>query len=181
MGQVGSYIILQTQTPKNRGGAVQGNRQLRGYVEPFLAGCQAGLIELSASENSRHHARAASSVHHRDNPQRFSVGHVGNHIFVHRGKAQRARSQVRAFVALVRERDKGVDAGQNIRNQLVGGVEIIVGDKIPNLIKVPRRLQVEVVAAHEPYCDRRVALFSRKRAMTWSPGMGFTLPLSKSS
>jgi hypothetical protein len=124
-GAVGSYIILQTQTPEDRGGAVQGHRQLCGHVEPFLAGCQAGLIQLSASENSRHHARAASSVHHR--------------------------------------------------------VEIIVGDEIPNLIKVPRRFRMEVVAAHEPYGDRRLALFSRKRAMTSSPGMGFTLPLSKSS
>ena len=43
--------------------------------------------------------------------------------------------------------------------------------------------RVKIVTGHlsrlEP--ERRAALFSRKRAITSSPGMGFTLPLFKSS
>jgi len=55
------------------------------------------------------------------------------------------------------------------------------GDKIPNLRKVKCSFRMEIVACHEPRVDLRLALFSRKRATTSSPGIGFTLPLFKSS
>src|ERR1700694_162011 len=52
----------------------------------------------------------------------------------------------------------------------------------PNLVEVRQGFRVEVVYDHEPGWERRAAaLFSRKWASTSSPGMGFTLPLFRSS
>jgi len=81
----------------------------------------------------------------------------------------------------MRKRHQRVDAGQNIPNHLVGGVEIILGDEILNLAKINRRFRVEIVAGHEPGGARRAALFSRNRAITSPPEMGFILPLFRSS
>lgn len=43
---------------------------------------------LPASEDHGHHARAAASVYHCDNPQRFLLRRVGNQIFAHQNEAQ---------------------------------------------------------------------------------------------
>jgi hypothetical protein len=87
-------------------------------------------------------------------------------------------------MALVWERQQLIESGQNIYDYSVGGVEVSLGNKFPDLIKI-EGFRVKIVARHlsrlEPGWERRAALFSRKRAMTSSPGMGFTLPLFKSS
>lgn len=85
------------------------------------------------------------------------------------------------MVPLVREGSKPSDGRQNFRGHVIGGVEAPVGNKVPDLFKVERRFRVKIVARHDRGVDRRAALFSRKRAMTSSPGTGFTLPLFKSS
>ncbi len=93
------------------------------------------------------------------------------------------------FMALVWERQQLIEGGQNICDHSAGGVEvgiqISLGNKFPNLVKIKGSFRVEIVAGHlsrlEPDWERRAALFSRKRAKTSSPGMGFTLPLFKSS
>jgi len=66
-------------------------------------------------------------------------------------------------------------------NHPVGSVKIILSNEIPNLIEIDGGFRVEIVSAHEPGCERRATLFSRKRAITSSPVIGFTLPLFKSS
>jgi hypothetical protein len=79
------------------------------------------------------------------------------------------------------KRSQRVEACQYILDYLVGGVEIILGDEIPNLIKINRGVRVEIIAGHEPGGDRRAALFSRNRALTSSPETGLTLPLFRAS
>ena len=88
-------------------------------------------------------------------------------------------------MALVWERQQLIVSGQNIYDESVGDVEVSLGNKFPDLIKIEGGFRAKIVAGHlsrlEPGWERRAALFSRKRAMTSSPGMGFTLPLFKSS
>lgn len=92
-------------------------------------------------------------------------------------------------MALVWERCQLIEGGQNTCNRPVGSVEAVPGNELPNLVKIEGGFRVEIVTGHlprlvarlEPVRERRAALFSRKRAMTSSPGMGFTLPLFKSS
>ena len=53
-----------------------------------------------AFEDWGHYAGVAASVHHRDNPKRFSLGCVVNQIFTNKNELQRPRGGVRGFVAL---------------------------------------------------------------------------------
>ena len=96
---------------------------------------------LSASEDRRHNAGVASSMHHSHNPQRLFVRCVGDRIFTYPDEAQRSRSQVQASVALTRKRNQGL-----------------------NGVEVSTSLRMEVTRGHEPgCCERRAAaLFSRK-------------------
>jgi hypothetical protein len=48
-------------------------------------------------------------------------------------------------VALAGKSYQRIDGSQNIRSHLVGGGEIIVGDKIPNLAKINGGFRVEIV------------------------------------
>ena len=81
----------------------------------------------------------------------------------------------------MREANEHVDPAQKVCNHSIGGIETILGDEIPNTIEIKLRLRMKAVSGHEPGVDRRAALFSRRRAITCSPGIGFTLPLFKSS
>jgi len=63
---------------------------------------------LSSSKDCSHHAGAAPSVQHCDNPQGFFLRRVGNQVFTHHDEAQRAGSEVRALVAGAGERNKGI-------------------------------------------------------------------------
>jgi hypothetical protein len=87
-------------------------------------------------------------------------------------------------MALMREGHQCFDASHNIPAHFVGCFQTALGDKIPNLGKVKRRrarFRMEIAACHVLRVDLRLALFSRKRATTSSQGMGFTLPLFRSS
>jgi hypothetical protein len=54
----------------------------------------------------------------------------------------------------------------------VGGIEIICANELSNLVKVRAGFRVKIVSGHQ---------LSRKYATTSSPGMGFTLPVFRSS
>ena len=61
-------------------------------------------------------------------------------------------------------------------------VEIIGSDVAQNFFEIGKGVRVELVTGHGPDCGRRAAaLLSRKWAPTSSLGIGFTLPLFRSS
>src|SRR6266496_2601169 len=114
-----------------------------------------------------------------------SHGFRFGNVFRSQSEPQGPRGEVWAFMALVGERHQLIEGGQNICNHTVGGVEVGLANEFPNLVKIEGGLRVEIVTGHlprlEPGWERRAALFSRKRVITSSPGIGFTLPLFKSS
>src|SRR5208337_3044473 len=87
-----------------------------------------------------------------------------------------------AFVPLVGKCHQCVDARQNIRNYFVGGVETVLSNEFPNVVKLEAGLRMKIVRDHEPDGVRRAAsLFSQRGAITSPREMGFTLPLFRSS
>ncbi len=115
--------------------------------------------------------------------QRLFIRRISNQIFAHKDETQGPLGEVRAFLALAGKRNYGANGCQNFRDHPVGGVEIVRANKFPNLVQVDEGLGVEVVSGHEPeFGERRAAaLFSRKWASTFSPEIGFNLPLFRSS
>jgi len=68
-----------------------------------------------------------------------------------------------------------MDIGENP----VGGIDVVLRDVFPNLVKIRERIRMEDVPAHPS--DRRCSLFSRSFLNASSPSIGFTRPLLRSS
>src|ERR1700720_4007594 len=66
-------------------------------------------------------------------------------------------------MALVWERQQRIESGQNIYDESVGGVEVSLGNKFPDLIKIEGGFRVKIVAGHlsrlEPGWERGAAVF----------------------
>ena len=87
-------------------------------------------------------------MYYGDNPQGLFVGRVGNQVIAYQNEAHRPRGEVRAPVPATWEGDKRINGGQDLRDQPVGGVEIVFSDEIPNFVKASFR--VELITNHEP-------------------------------
>jgi hypothetical protein len=98
---------------------------------------------FSTSENGGHHARVAPSVHHGHNPQGLLVRRIRNQVFAYNGKAQGARSQVRAPVALMRKTYKPANGGKSVLSNTAGSLRTILRDKCPNVGDVLGRKRVK--------------------------------------
>jgi hypothetical protein len=80
----------------------------------------------------------------------------------------------------MRERHQNVNRAQNILDHPIGGIEVVRRNEFPNFVKINLGLGVKIVPGHEGSA-RRATLFARRRSITSSPLMGFTLPLLRSS
>jgi hypothetical protein len=70
---------------------------------------------LPASEDRGYGARAAPSVHYRDNPQGLFLRCVGDQVFTYKNEAQRPRTEIRASVAPMGKNHKPADGVKNLR------------------------------------------------------------------
>jgi hypothetical protein len=95
------------------------------------------------------------SVYHCDNPQGLFVRRIGNQIFVNDDKSQRARGQVRASMALMRERHQRSDGVKDFRYEPISSIEIVVANEFPDLVKVKAGLWMEIIPGYEPDADQR--------------------------
>ena len=138
------------------------------------------VFSFPAAKDRGQDAGIAPAMQDGNDPYRVFVGRVGNEVIVNADETQRAGCQIRTAVAPVMEGNKTADNIENIRYRPIGGVNIVLGYLIPNLIEVGKRFRVESVPAHAGPV-RRSSLFSRRRAKASSPSMGFTRPLFRSS
>ena len=76
-----------------------------------------GGLFLSASENCGHHARAAPSVHHCDNPKRPLIGSVGDQVIPDQFEAKRAAREFRSEKATMRELSRQFELGKELAKQ----------------------------------------------------------------
>ena len=77
-------------------------------------------------------------------------------------------------------RYKGFNGCLDCIDHPVSGLKVVVGYEFPTSGKVNFGFRMQILAGHA--CSaRRAALLARSLAKTSSPGIGFTLPLSRSS
>src|SRR5208337_3970649 len=112
---------------------------------------------FSPSEDCGHHTRAATSVHHGDNPQGLFIRRVRDQVFVNDDEAQRTRGQVRAFVALMRKRHKPSNGVKYLLSNTTGRSRAIVRDKCPNIGDVLGRERVKVKTPRHGYSFLRIS------------------------
>jgi hypothetical protein len=76
-------------------------------------------------------------------PEGLFFRRVGNQVFAHQKEAERLRSEVRAFVALIGKRNHGANSAKNIFAHTAGRKGIIFRDVFPNLGDVLRRKRMK--------------------------------------
>lgn len=87
-------------------------------------------------------------MHDRDNPQRLFVGRISDKVIPRICEAQRARGEVGAAVALMRERDKRFDSRLNLINHSISGNVTVLGYEFPNSIEINRGFRVKITPSH---------------------------------
>ena len=136
---------------------------------------------LPTSQDCGHDAGVAARVHHRDNPQGFFLGCVGNQVFTHQNEPQGARGEVRAAVALMGKSYEPAKGVKNFRDDPIGCVRVFLGKVIADIVEVGVGFQVERLAAAHAGCLRCAWVLAFSRAKASSPSMGFIRPLFSSS
>ncbi len=81
-----------------------------------------------------------------DNPEGLLVGRIGDQVFADQNEAQGPRSEIRALVAHIGERNHSIHGVNNFRNQPVGGVGTIRRNELPNLVEVNPDFRVEIIS-----------------------------------
>jgi hypothetical protein len=145
--------------------------------------CSPGLPPISyASEDRRHHPRAAASVHHCDHPQRSFIRCIGDQILVYRDETQRTRSQIRSSVSLIWERYQCANGVTDFLSDAMCRLRAVIRDIFPNIGDVLSRKGMKVEATpHGHFLFNRSSSRLRRLSKKASPSMGFTLPLFRSS
>lgn len=81
-------------------------------------------------------------------------------------------------MALLREGYEPTDQGENLVDNLVGGIRIVLCDVVPDIVEIREGFRV---AAPQSRLLRRASVFAFKRAKAPSPSMGCTRPDFRSS
>lgn len=80
----------------------------------------------------------------------------------------------------MREDDQNVNRILNFIHYSIGGIQIIDRDVFPNLDKIKPCFGMKTVPGHERPASR-ASFIARRRALTSSPLINLTLPVSRSS
>lgn len=99
-----------------------------------------------------------------DDPERhLLLWCVRDQIFADPNESERAGSQIRPAVTLMRQRNQPGNLPQKFCYHAIGGIKIVRTDELPDFVQIELRLRVERVSGHEPDFKRRAAaLLSRK-------------------
>ena len=110
-------------------------------------GCSArqGKSALAAAKNRRDGARTAAAVDDRDDPNRRSRWSVSDQIVSHANKSKRPIGKVWAQVPLLRRFCEGPEPEKQFIDDAGGGIDVGLGDVIPDLIQIFERFGMKIV------------------------------------
>ena len=111
----------------------------------FRAAGNTGGALLSSAEDRCHHARAAASVHDRDNSQRTFIRRAGYEVIARVHETQWSRGEIGATMALMWKRNKRLDGRLDCIDHPIGCLGIVFGSKFPNRVEVDFSFRVKIV------------------------------------
>ncbi len=98
----------------------------------------------------------------RDHPQPVLCNGIGHEIVPNMQKSEGPGSKIRSRVTHVRKHQRTFKRSLDLSNHSIGCIRTVLPNKFPDLIEIQRGFRMKQISENQ-LCDRRAALFSRRR------------------